>query len=428
MKGKFISGFLLILLFLCPEFVQGSSPKQKSSPPPTGSSDSFWVKFFGSGSISGGYSVAPASDGGASAVGYTFPANQSAPRTWILRLSPAGAKRWEKTFEGAVHGSEDYAICRAADGGFVALMPKQITDRGVIVLRVEMRLIRLSGEGEILWDKTIPGKSPKLQAIAAALDGGFFLGGFDSHQVGTSASAAWILKVDGQGHKVWEKYLRGAGSVERGSAVMATSDNGCVFAYTAWDGGFNLARLNATGGVSWERSYGWEADTGRGKRSDLVRSLFGLPEGGMILSGGSRDAGHPQGFVMKLDDQGHRQWDRYFESTQDWMHALPMRNGHVLALAGMEGAVTATKLDQRGLVVESKVWKESGRVYQISGGSSDLSGPGARVFLTGSRTAGHTKADLFVMRLTEKGEVGRPLQILPKPHEPIIRSDVFKLR
>ena len=295
---------------------------------PKSATSSAWVRTFGGPSIDAGYSVFPVSYGGCVVCGHTIPTSRSEPQTWVIRLSSSGTKLWDRTFDGAVHGSEAYAVCQASDGGFAVLAPKATSEGGQY--REYVRVVRLDKDGQVVWDKTISGKVAAAHAILAAPDGGFFLGGFVNHQVGTSGQAAWVMKIDSQGNTVWERFLQGACAAERSTALAPTSEQGCIIAYTACasGGGLGLAKLDASGQVLWEKAYATTLGSGD---SDVAKSLIQIPEGGYLLSGGTGSVTRT-GFLMKLDSQGVRQWDRYVEDANGPAYAIPARDGGVLAV------------------------------------------------------------------------------------------------
>ncbi len=412
---------LLCLALGSPVLAQG---RRKASPKAAGISSSSWLRSFGGPSVDCGYSIQPASDGGCVACGYTIPKGAD-PLTWVVRLSAYGAKLWDKSFTGAVHGSEAYAVCQAPDAGFAVLAPKATNEGGQY--RESVRVIRLDQDGQVIWDKTIPGKVAAAHAILAVPDGGFVLGGFANHQVGTSGQSAWVMKLDSQGNSVWERFLKGACAAEKSTALAPGPEGGCLIAYTACasGGGLGVARLDASGQVLWEKAY---ASTLASRCSDVVKSLAPAPDGGFILSGGTGSVSR-NGFLMRLDAQGKKLWDRYLGGGS--AYAQPAEDGGVLAVCRRDQDSASrvdlleVKFDGQGKMLWARDLGEPGVSYDVFSASR---GSPRGFFVTGYRMLSSTNTDLCVLRLNEEGSAGKPLRVMDPNPEPGIQEDVFQPR
>lgn len=425
MQRLFFQGFSLLLCLALgsPVLAQG---RRKAPPKASGTSSSSWLRSFGGPSVDCGYSIQPASDGGGVACGYTIPKGAD-PLTWVVRLSASGTKVWERTFEGAVHGSEAYAVCQAPDMGFAVLAPRATNEGGQY--RESVRVVRLDKDGQVVWDKTITGKVAAAHVILAAPDGGFVLGGFANHQVGTSGQSAWVMKLDPQGNSVWERFLQGACAAEKSTALAPAPEGGCVIAYTACASGSGLrvAGLDPSGQVLWEKAYASILGSGS---SDVVKSLVPVPEGGFVLSGGTGSVTRT-GFLMKLDAQGTRQWDRYIENANGPAYALPAQDGGVLAVTRWDEVqakrvdLLILKCDREGKVVQTKVLGEPGRRYDVFGTARGSSGG---FFVTGYRGFSYENTDLCFIRLDEEGNAGKPLRAMAPEQQPVLRENVFQPR
>jgi hypothetical protein len=417
-------GFSLLLCLALGSPVLAQGRKKAAKQAPASPSAYSWLRTFGGPSVDCGYSVESTSDGGGVACGYTIPKGAD-PLTWVVRLSASGTKLWDKTFTGAVHGSEAYAVCQAPDMGFAVLAPKATNEGGQY--RESVRVIRLDKDGQVVWDKTISGKVAAAHAILAAPDGGFLLGGFANHQVGTSGQSAWVMKLDSQGNSVWERFLQGACAAEKSTALAPGPEGGCLIAYTACasGGGLGVARLDASGQVLWEKGYASTLGSGC---SDVVKSLAPAPDGGFILSGGTGSVSR-NGFLMRLDAQGNKLWDRHLGGGS--AYAQPAEDRGVLAVCRRDldtvqrVDLLVVKFDGQGKMLWARDLGEPGASYDVFG-ASRASPRG--FFVTGYRMLSSTNSDLCVLRLDEEGSAGKPLRIMDPNPEPGIREDVFKAR
>ncbi len=125
---------------------------------------------------------------------------------WIVKINASGTKQWDKTFGGA--GDDDVdALLQTVDGNFMigggssssSSNDKSDNNRG----DRDYWLLKISGTGQKLWDKTFGGLNYDFQTeIKATPDGGFILGGtstsnagFDKSENSRGGQDYWIIKV-----------------------------------------------------------------------------------------------------------------------------------------------------------------------------------------------------------------------------------------
>ncbi|MBL7828660.1 MAG: T9SS type A sorting domain-containing protein [Saprospiraceae bacterium] len=123
---------------------------------------------------------------------------------WIVRLDKDGDIKWQKTAGGS---SADWArqIVQSPQGGFI-VTGTTISLDGDVINNVEVPnfwLIKLSEEGELLWQKTYGGSmSDRSYAISNTNDSGYILAGYTWSTDGDAAGANyhgysdfWIVKL-----------------------------------------------------------------------------------------------------------------------------------------------------------------------------------------------------------------------------------------
>jgi len=337
-----------------------------------------WVRTFGSPELDLGHSVRQTSDGGYALSGYTFQSSRQRPDLWVLKLDAQGSKAWERTFENAVHGNEEYLVSPGPDGALWVLAPKDI-GAGPLS-RVIVRVIKLEASGRVAWDREFAEHSVAGFSLLATPDGGGLVGGYGSHG---GRQVPWLMKLDGEGKPVWEKFLESAGGVETVTALLSLPDRHTAVATSAsWKKGLRLVKIDAAGNAAWSKAYRSGNDTER------VRSLSLTSDGGFLLAG---EAGSTQfdGFILKLDAQGGRMWDRLIPGAGSGAYAQPARDGGILAVRRQENAKTQkvdiflAKFDRNGNPAWAKVLGEGGASYLVFAldGTADggLSSPAARV-------------------------------------------------
>jgi len=156
----------------------------------------------------------------------------------------SGEIDWVTTFGGS---NEDDAtsIVQSNDGGFMVLGNTRSTDGDITGKNspdMDYWLLKLDANGEKVWDKIYGGsEDDKAANIAKTTDGGYIISGYTSSNDGDVSENAgfhdyWIVKIDGSGVIQWEKSWGFEGD-DRGFRVIQTSDGG-YFATGFLDVGF----------------------------------------------------------------------------------------------------------------------------------------------------------------------------------------------
>ena len=149
---------------------------------------------------------------------------------WIVRLDPSGVKLWDRSIGGNLH---DYvnSVVALADGGFLLggysysniSYNKSENNRG----NSDYWIVRIDANGSVLWDKTYGGAgNDRLKKIILNPNGGFYLTGSSESNLGGEKSENsrgnedfWILGIDANGNKLWDKTYGGTGQDQLRSAV-----------------------------------------------------------------------------------------------------------------------------------------------------------------------------------------------------------------
>ncbi|TGE24204.1 T9SS type A sorting domain-containing protein [Hymenobacter aquaticus] len=249
----------------------------------------------------------------------------------------APAKQWDKSLGGT--SAESLGAAQpTTDGGFILggnsgssiSGDKTQAGRG----GTDYWLVKLDANGNKMWDKTFGGPDNEhLVAVQQTRDGGYIVGGRSTSGIGGDKTQAnkggadyWVLKLDANGTKLWDRSFGGL-YTDALSAVQQTSDGGYLLlggsnsnsspdktqpaissSYDYW-----IVKLDANGTKLWDKTYG-------GGGHDNANSLTLTRDGGAILGGFSNsDAwadktqdsrGHYDGWVVKIDALGNKQWDR----------------------------------------------------------------------------------------------------------------------
>jgi hypothetical protein len=255
---------------------------------------------------------------------------------WIVKLDAVGNIKWDRTFGGS--GSEwMISLDITQDGGYILggsshsniSGDKSENSKG----SDDYWVVKVDANGNKVWDRTLGGSSLEfMRAIVATRDGGFVIGGYsnsgfegDKTEGSRGGSDYWIVKLDANGTKLWDKSYGGSGT-DLLFALCETSDGQIIVGGDSYSGingdksqaGFGWAdywilKLDANGNKVWDKTVGGTGTEGLAcvkQTSDGGYLLSGLSDSGI---GGDKTEASQGGFdywVVKLDNQGNRQWDK----------------------------------------------------------------------------------------------------------------------
>ncbi|RDC63907.1 T9SS type A sorting domain-containing protein [Adhaeribacter pallidiroseus] len=306
----------------------------------------------------GGYLAGGMSD--SEATGTKSQAGKGKYDYWVVKTDNTGKKVWDKAF-GGNQSDRLTTMVATPDGGYLLggtsttgiSGDKSQTGKG----KEDYWLIKIDAKGTKQWDKSFGGPEKDSLATIITTPKGYLLGGTsasgvsgDKSQAGKGATDYWILEIDGNGNKLWDKTFGGSGS-DHLAALLATPDGYLVGGSSAsgisGDKGqaqrgskdYWVLRIRKDGTKIWEKTYGGLKNNSAsfGKGISLLQGLVATPDGGFLLAGtsnaskgGERSEGR-QGaseeddyethyisdyWVVKIDGQGTKAWDNFYGSIE----------------------------------------------------------------------------------------------------------------
>lgn len=153
------------------------------------------------------------------------------------------------------------------------------------------------------------------ETIIQTSDGGYAVLG-STKSFGAEGYDFWMLRLDAKGGVVWQKTFGGFDN-EIGRCVIQTSDGG--FALAGFVGSFGagqadgwLLRLDPDGNIIWENAYG-------GYLQDDAFAIVENDDGGLTIAGGTRSAGAGSSdfWVFRVDASGEPLWSKTY-GTADY--------------------------------------------------------------------------------------------------------------
>ncbi|MEN6342839.1 MAG: YiiX/YebB-like N1pC/P60 family cysteine hydrolase [Methanospirillum sp.] len=262
----------------------------------------------------------------------------------LLPVAAVGASpniAWVHTYgENRYDGFK--SVQQTADGGYILAGWLLSTDGDAIDKKYAW-IVKLDGTGTLEWQRQLGSNMFQSLSIRQTTDGGYILAGMTSdptvpgyhvfHDIYDNRTVfcgdMWVAKLDAAGGLVWQRALGGS-AVEDAFSVQQTADGGYILAgwlhstdgdVTGHHGGSSdawVVKLNDVGGLVWQRALG-------GSSGECAYSIQQTADGGYVVAGytGSTDGdvtGYPDGrgpdvWAVKLNATGGLVWQKRLGGT-----------------------------------------------------------------------------------------------------------------
>ncbi len=374
---------------------------------------------------------------------------------WVVKYSAAGQQQWSRRF-GGNQQEHSWSIICTQDGGYLIGTTTNSersgdhsqANRG----QADYWVVKLDTQGRKQWDRNFgTNETEGIHGIYQNNDGTYLVIGNSSATVpngdktepGRGDSDYWVLKLDVQGNKLWDRTLGGSGS-ENLQGGQPTPDGGCLLVGSTSSPGdgdvsqtssgtvenddYWVVKLDAQGVKQWDRRYG-------GTDYEVGFACCPTPDGGYLVGGfsGSGVSGnHSQPnrgmadyWVIKITATGQPQWDANFgTSNDDFLYSIaPLAGGNYALVGSSAGGATGDRSQPAGNAFYS-VWavgisgtgaKQWDRAYGGNVGefcrSACGTGDGGFAFVSnsysppsGQRTVGlHGVGDMWLLKADATG-------------------------
>ncbi len=262
---------------------------------------------------------------------------------YVFKLNSSGDMIWEK-FLGGSETDQAFSVINSGDGGYVVACKTQSNDGDVSglhsVSRNDAWIVKLSNDGDILWQNCIGGSSGDLvNSIIRTSDGGFIFcgstGSNDWDVLGNHGGAdAWVVKLNNSGDIQWQNCYGGSRD-EEANSIFQTSDGGYIFTGTTDSHDFDVngivgltdawvVKINNSGDIQWQKCLG-------GTNYEYGRSIIQNSAGAYILAAetwsNNHDVSYNHGcetlygycksdvWIVVLNNDGNIVWEHSYGGT-----------------------------------------------------------------------------------------------------------------
>ena len=257
-----------------------------------------WEKTYGGAADDRAFYIVPAGDGYL-VVGSSRSIVENAAVGWALKLDRDGNVVWNKTFLEGFGTELRYAV-NLTDG--FLLVGNEFLASG----DVNGYVARIDNQGTLLWKTIIGGeKTDKLFSGIATPDGFAVFGLTYSYVNGQSA--AWAVKLDGDGNVIWNKTYGQTAETAARTGVLAQDGNYVIAGYTDTQGNnnydFYLLKVQADGNLVWNKTYG-------GAQSEKAYAMAKAADGYVLVGEVESPITSTDAWVLKVDLNGNVLWNK----------------------------------------------------------------------------------------------------------------------
>ncbi|NLM29442.1 MAG: hypothetical protein GX216_03275 [Methanomicrobiales archaeon] len=276
--------------------------------------DEVWNRTYGREGDDLARSIIQTDDGNLLVAGtFTFIIDETGTDTdaWVAEIDPAGSEIWNRTYGGPDVNASANAVIETDDGDYIFV--------GSIAPREEevswAWVVRLTPEGDEVWDRTFGGDGCSTANAATRLPDGdlIFAGSTDSS--GAGKMDAWVVRLTPEGDEVWNRTF-GSPDDDCARAVINTTDGNILIAGTFTerpdDGTVDtdalLMKLTPDGDILWNWIYGEYGV------NESANSVIETADGSYIFAGEAGFSGtdDTDAWLVGTDAEGAVAWSRTF--------------------------------------------------------------------------------------------------------------------
>ena len=222
---------------------------------------------------------------------------QKESETTPLYPSTGGGNTWKKTYGNPEWSTVANWVEQTSDGGYIITGFEYSDDHDGVWL------VKIDENGNKQWEKTINISDTRDYGgnVKQTSDGGYIiLGGTGLY---SDDDRTFLIKTDENGNKEWDKIFEGEYNNTYGSGLLVL-DDGFILAggieYSEDDSDALLMKTDLYGDVVWEKTFDKSDD------DDFISVDFTL-DGGYIITGA---IGNETLWLLKTDNIGNQLWEK----------------------------------------------------------------------------------------------------------------------
>ncbi len=338
--------------------------------------------------------IIAAPDGGYVVVGFSQSFGNG-NQAYIVKLNKDGGQEWDNNFGGTL---DDYAVAvtAASDGGFV------FCGRSTnMIFQSDVFIVKVNAQGNKVWEKNYGAADSSEVAfgIVPASGGDFLIGYVNSASGGDIVR---LLRINTNGSKVSETTVR-TGSYGM-SDMIKTSDGKIVMVGSEFGNSTAsyLLKLNENGSFVWENRFPMNPSNNYTPGFGVVE----LPDKSLVLAGsdlGTNTSDHDFNLVAYNDIGGHRWTNTFGGASADELYDVALSADNEIVVMGYSSSFSGTTeiyLSKRKASDGSKIWEQNFVPIGNSWGALAACADGGFIVCSAQNQA---NADIIIVKTDKDG-------------------------
>lgn len=249
----------------------------------------------------------------------------------IVKLDATGNVVWNNHY-GADETEEPWQVIECKDGGILTVGYSDSYGGGSGMK--DVWLLKVDKDGKKQWDKVFITNEAIDEAVSVIeeADGNFMVAGNTIPINPGNISDIILIKVSPEGKEIWKKEYKETGNDEAGE-IIAIKDGYMIAGRIEvekkrWDA--CVIKLDKDGNKLWTKTYG-------GNDDDMANAIEPTKDGGFVIAGYSYSyakTGSHDAWVVKIDKEGETVWENTFGggSSDELFSLVELVDGSIIAV------------------------------------------------------------------------------------------------
>jgi len=360
--------------------------------------DTLWTKKIGGTGIDVGNEIIQTSDGSFIIASYTTSFGAGQRDAYLVKLDSFGDILWQKTY-GTNLLEQAYSVKETNDGGL-------IISAFIYATTANFFLIKTNRNGDTLWTKNIGLSGNDFGTnIQLTDDGGFLIVGYTDSNISSGDRDVWLLRVDSTGTILWQRTYGGT-DADEGFKLLKLSDGNLLipgYSESFSSGGDRdgwMVKTDPSGNFMWSKSFG-------GSEYDDFAAAAEDEDGNLYFTGTSVSSGNRNIWIVKTDPVGDHIFTKsYGGSDEEWGYDIKRTDDGNFIVTGSSRSNSSglsqlwlLKIDELG----DTLWTKLFTSVNGSTGYSVIQAKDNGFAVTGVAASSGTGSDVWVIRLKPEG-------------------------
>ncbi|MBN1898209.1 MAG: hypothetical protein JW827_05490 [Spirochaetes bacterium] len=267
-------------------------------------------------------------------------------------------------------------------------------------------VLLINRQRDTLMSKTFGGPHIDWGESICSMDNHFFYIIGTTYSFGKGNGDIYIIKIDQEGHKIWEKTYGGR-EWDGAECSLAVKDGILICGWSSSTGkgrqDLYILKIDENGNRLWDHTFGTGHD-------DYATGICEVPDGYIVIGSISLSPKNKDLWILKIDKNGNRLWDKNYgeENDDTGQDIISVSGGYLIAgsknLKGQNKDIWIMKINSLGEIIWEKTYgglkddipkrilKADGH-YLVAGYSEDINTKKKNIFVLTLDESGNKKDD-----------------------------------